>query len=743
MWKNKKNTYESTDVIYHGGMKYGADIHGVTLKVNKIIWDMIKILDKEELFGFHFTAKIGVNKSIVMIRHDDEEMLEKAKRLLREFQEIQNLLILMKLNQEKGKSRAKVWISIFLVLLLTAAIGMGLYYYYYNQKRSVPIEEKIKLSTSQEPIIEKVEIDIKTLKALQESFTNENSQEQAMAMKAMEISTAVISDMVPDSMKEEYSSEALVQNFKGKNGIQFVLKDTNMSEDLNLSIEELNRYATKFIEDNNFSSALQCYDKILESNQSALKEEEMQKLMAKMGDAYTQVDELVKAEDAYSKSLEISKELAKKSFEKHGASVAWNMTKLAHIEEDMNLSNAVPTLFISINYLEEVEKVYKDLVDVYRKLARKNPKIHQQNLAWSLNTLANFYNDEKGDFNQSIEVRKEALQLYTKLAKQKPKVFNLKLFQTSNSLAKSYTSINKIELAQKEYEKALVLIKGLVKGDESKYRHYLALSLNSLALLHTKKERFNEAQTYYEKALEQYQILVKQEPAIYSAYIVFIHHDLASLYRHKKEFSVAKEKYKKVIAEYKKLNQRSPHKYNAKMAQALQSLAWIDIVQEKKSLTEAKKSLNEAIKLGNSIETENRKSSKKIIAVSYAYLAHVSILEKKIESAFNYYEKSLNLVKDFKVAKAYVRLLGERKKYRKARTLFESMLKTYRQKEEQAQTWMLYGIFYFDINSDGAKNRLKRSLKLYTELDKENIKIYPELNEIKVLLEHNITVEEN
>jgi len=261
LWKNKKNTYESTDVIYHGGVKYGSDIHGVTLKVNKIIWDMIKILDKEALFGFHLTAKIGVNKSIVIVRHKDTEMLNKAKQLLKEFQEIQNLLILMKTYQEQKKSGAKFWIRIVIILLLLAAVGTGLFYY-YNHMKNVPIEQKIKLSTNEDPIIEKVEIDIKTLKALQESFENENTPVQSMVTKAMEISTAVISDMVPDSMKEEYSSEALVQNFKGKSGIQFVLKDSNMSEDLNLSIKELHRYASKFIDDNNFSNALKVSTKL-------------------------------------------------------------------------------------------------------------------------------------------------------------------------------------------------------------------------------------------------------------------------------------------------------------------------------------------------------------------------------------------------------------------------------------------------------------------------------------------------
>ncbi|MBU1669438.1 tetratricopeptide repeat protein [bacterium] len=741
MWKNKKNTYESTDVIYHGGMKYGADIHGVTLKVNKIIWDMIKILEEKELYGFHFTAKIGVNKSIVIIRHKDIEMLDKAKQLLKEFQEIQNLLILMKPHQEQGESRAKFRIGMLFIILLLTAVGTSLFYY-YNHMKNVPIEKKIKLSTNEDPIIEKVEIDIKTLKALQESFENENTPEQAMVMQAMEISTAVISDMVPDSMKEEYSSEALVQNFKGKSGIQFVLKDTNMSEDLNLSIKELHRYATKFIDDNNVSNALKCYDKILESHTSQLKEEEMLNVLADMGDAYVQMDELVKADEAYSKSLEINQKLAKKDFEHYAAAAALTMTKLVHIEEDLNQTDASTNFFLAIDHLNDVEKIYKDLVVVYRKLARKNPKFHEQNLAWSLNTLANFYNDEKGDFNQSIEVRKEALELYTKLSKKKPKVFNLKLFQTLNSLAKSYMSIYKLKLALKAYEKALLLIEGMVKENEAQYRQYLALSLNSLGTLHTKKESFKEAQKYYEKALVVYQELVKKEPEIYRPYMVFIQHDVASLYSHKKEFSVAKKKYNEVIGEYEKLNLLLPYKYNAKMAQALQSSAWIDIVQGN-NLIEAKRNLNEAIKLGRSIETENRKSSKAIVAVSYAYLAHVSILEKRIESALSYYQQSLDLVQNFKVAKAHARLLGERKMYIKARAAFESMLKTYHQKEEQAETWMLYGMFYLDIDSNGAKNKLKRSLELYTELDKENVKIYPELNEIKLLLESNITAETN
>nr|MCH9740821.1 tetratricopeptide repeat protein [Campylobacterota bacterium] len=441
-------------------------------------------------------------------------------------------------------------------------------------------------------------------------------------------------------------------------------------------------------------------------------------------------DELKKAEASYRESLEITKALEQKSKKKYANSVAWNLTKLAHTHKDLNQTGLFK------QELEEAEKIYLKSVKLFRGLARKNPKLHQQNLAWSLNMLANFYLNEKREPKKSIKPRKEALDIYRKLVKKNPKVFDLRLYKTINSLAKGYMQLHRLEMAKSAYTEGLSLIKKMFEEDTS-YSNYLALSFKSLGTLHTKEESYEKATSYYQQALTVYRKLAIQEPKIYRANITLIHHDIATLYSHKQEFSTAKQEYQKVIEEYKVLNRFAPLKYHANIAKALNSLAQIEIMQE--NLSKSKEQLNRAIVFGKAISKENSRSSREVLSVSYARLAFISWLKKDITSALSYYQKSLNLVSNFVVAKSYVEILVEKNRYKDAQAFFELMLKTYTQKEQKAEIWMMYGKFYLDISSDGGEEKLKKSLKLYSEIYKEDATALPEVQEIRSLIENNTT----
>ena len=176
MLSRQKNYYEATDVNSGGGQQYGSDIHGVTIQTNQIIWDMIKILEENEQYGFHFTAKIAVKKTIMIMYHEDEKMLERGKKLLKEFYDVPKFLFLAKVKKPKSRKNLKVWI--FIISMLSLLMGSA-YFVYLNQEYFIkasealfPVKEKItKESNESEEIVEEVvQIDIKKLQALQESF---------------------------------------------------------------------------------------------------------------------------------------------------------------------------------------------------------------------------------------------------------------------------------------------------------------------------------------------------------------------------------------------------------------------------------------------------------------------------------------------------------------------------------------------------------------------------------------------
>lgn len=642
MWNKQENTYDSTDVNKGGGKQYGSDIHGVAIETNKIIWDMIKELNVKEYFGFYFTAKLSVKKTVIIMYHKDEEMLQKGKHLLHDFQSIPNILFLAKIKKGKGSQ----FIKIFLILTTLFSILMALAFFVYDNKEYfIKLTESLFPTSSEKKVdenimdnIKKVEVDVKTLKALKENFIDEKDPLQEKITQGMEMGVAIMSAMVSDDEKAKYSSKDLVESFKGKGGIEFVLKkDENMSEEeFDISVKELNSYAMGFVKDVNSSQMIDGYDRVLKSDKSA-KKEDLAVAYNTMGDLYLENNESKRAEISYTKSLKLSQKLAKKNPEKYSGGVAYKLTKLAHIHSDFDKPK------LSTKELEEAEKVYLKVLSIYRKLSKKNAKKFQKNVAWSLNMLANFYHDEREDFKESLKYREEAMNIYLKLVETEPKEYNLLLSQTFNSLAKTYGSLGKLKSAKKYYLKSLALMKQLSKEEGEKL-------------------------------------------------------------------------------------------YRSPMAKVHNSLAWISVSTLK--VKEAKEQIAEALKLLKPLDKKIKKSTE---ATSYFYLGYLAILNGDIKGGIAYYLKSLKLQKRLSTAISYVSLLVEKKRYLKAKDFFDTMLKEYPKKEQQAKIWLMYGKFYLKIDSYSANRKFKKVLNIYTELSKD--KNSTEYRELIELMDSNVTAD--
>jgi len=497
-----KNSYDSTDVNSGAGQQYGSDIHGVTIQTNRVIWDMIKILDREEMFGFYFTAKIAVKKTIVIMYHEDNMMLKRGKHLLREFKDIDNILFLAKIKKPKKSKNIKVWVFIF--TLLSIVMGSA-YFVYTNQEYFIKMKEAFfptvieNVEENSTKLVEEiVEVDIQTLKVLHDNFIEQEKDPlQEKITKSMEMSVAVISSMVSEEEKAKYSSEDLVNNFKGKGGLKFELKkDENISnEEFNMSVKELNNYAMEFLKENNSSELLKGYDKVLKSDNGA-KKSDVAIAHHEMGDLYIDVKEFEKAERAFLKSLKLSRVLAKEDPEIYTGCVALNLTKLSSIHEKSNKKK------MAEKELDEAEEAYLKVLSIYRELDKKEPGKFQKNIGWSLNMLANFYYDKRKEFEKSIEYRAEAVDIYQKLAKKEPKIFDETLFKTLNSFAKSYSSLDKLKLARRYYNKSLALMESKIKeknGEE--YIVPVAMIYNSLAWIDLSQSKFKDAQKKLQKVL--------------------------------------------------------------------------------------------------------------------------------------------------------------------------------------------------------------------------------------------------
>lgn len=719
MWTKKENTYNSTDVNYQGGVKYGSDIHHVTVKTNQVVWDMIKVLDQKGLYGFHFSAKLGTQKTIINIKHENEEMLHQAKQALIDFEDTKNMLFLYKTEPKEERNYVKIAIILLSFLGSMALIGTGIGYYLYTQtdffKTSSLSLSTLKERSEGEP--QTIEVDIQTLNALKESFEKqEKSEMEKDTEKAMVIATGMISQMVPDSLKAQYSSEAVVQKFKDNGGVNLVLKDANRSDgDFNRSVTELNRYAMDFVKENDYDKALKLYQKVAdnnETNQSARMES-----YADQGELYEKRAEWDQAKKSYQKSLTHSQSLAKADPIRYSNTEAWNQTKLAKMNQESNQTQEAEAAY------QQSEAIYLKTIKLFTGLAKKDPKTHQQNLAWAYNMLANFYHYDRQDYNQAIQARQEALKIYKILVKQEPKRFFERLFRTYNSLALSYQEQKQYTLTQKVLQKSLELIQTVSKKTPTKYHRYVADILKQLGVLYIQMEQLDQAHNYLHQSKSYYKKLVFKDNKHYQPYLLEVQQNIASLEAAKKDYPKALRLYETVLTAYEKLNHTEPLRYNAPIAKILNCMAWTMLQEEKQIDTESIHALlMQSLKTSKALEQIDHAAYRSLSSTSHIHLAYLSLRQGSMLEAFEHYEEALRFVKNYETTKSYLLFLIAKKNILKADAMFKSMLQEYTVPEQQAELWMLYGQFYMQIDAYYAKQRLENALELYQEIN-DTVKI--------------------
>lgn len=621
----KKNTYEVTDLIPKGGKKYGSNIHGESIHINTIMWDMIKILNKNNLFGFHIISKISTNKTFIILYHRDKEKLEEGKKLLHNFKNIPDTIFLAKIKQRKNANKLKRGI-IFILLSLTVSI-IGAFLYLNKNVLPQPKEKNSpqtiinshtdNLSTEKNLENKIIKIDIKTLKILQKDFIKKekNSLEEKIT-KSLELGVDIISSLVPEEQKNKYNNEELLKNFKGKTGIKFELIKEENSKDFNMNIKELNQYAMNFIKNNKNLTLLKNYNHAIKYDKS-VKKNDLMVAQNKRGELYGEMKELKKAEKAFLHSLKLSQELAKKEPLLYNNAIALNLSQLALIHQQQNKNEKAK------KELNKAEEMYLKVVDIYRKIEKKHPEKIQSNLAWSLNMLANFYQNKRKDFKQSIKYRKEAIKIYLKLSKIKPNNFKKELFKSLNSLAKSYTSQQKLKLAKHCYHQSISLLEKSIKEEKNKdYIIPLATAYNNLAGVNISEEKFLTAHKNITHSLKLIQLQNSYPKNLlslnyaYLGYYFRIKNDLvkASHYTFKsfklnKRFKSARSYIQILIKENKKVETEKFFKeileiYREKNQQ-VELLTMYGKFLLKSHPKNAKRKLHKALKLHQSISKDN------------------------------------------------------------------------------------------------------------------------------------------
>ena len=102
------------------------------------------------------------------------------------------------------------------------------------------------------------------------------------------------------------------------------------------------------------------------------------------------------------------------------------------------------------------EKEYNEALEIYRRLARKNPEAFESDVALTLNNLAALhYNTQRLDLAE--KEYNEALEIYRRLAQKNPEAFESNVASTLNNLAALHYNTQRFDSAMEELEEALAI----------------------------------------------------------------------------------------------------------------------------------------------------------------------------------------------------------------------------------------------------------------------------------------------
>jgi tetratricopeptide (TPR) repeat protein len=155
-------------------------------------------------------------------------------------------------------------------------------------------------------------------------------------------------------------------------------------------------------------------------------------------------------------------------------------------------------------------------LEIYQRLAQKNPDRYESYYAGSLNNYADHLSDA-GKNEEALTNALQALEIYQRLAQKNPDRFEPNYAGSLNNYATYLSDAGKKEEALMYARQALEIRQRLVQKNPDRYEPDYAVSLNNYVNCLSDAGNNEEALTYGRQALEIYLRLAGKHPARYEA----------------------------------------------------------------------------------------------------------------------------------------------------------------------------------------------------------------------------------
>lgn len=299
-------------------------------------------------------------------------------------------------------------------------------------------------------------------------------------------------------------------------------------------------------------------------------------------------NDFVQARKYYSRALELYRKLAKDNPKAYETDLASTLNNLA-------------ILYKTTQQITESENMYLEALENYKHMAKLKPE-RLPNVARTLNNLALLYSNTQR-FEESEAMYQEALETFRLLASDNPQAFEHDIAMTLNHLAVLYEKTQRLTESENMHLEALKIHRRLAANIPKAHEPYVAMTLNYLADLYFNSRRLEECDTLYLEALDIYRRLTKDNPQVYEPNLVTTLSSLAILYYKTQRFNESSVFYLEALNIYRRLAKDNPQVFQPRLATTIYSIGLLHWQQEQ--YTQAIPAFEEALELYGSLSLHN------------------------------------------------------------------------------------------------------------------------------------------
>ena len=297
-------------------------------------------------------------------------------------------------------------------------------------------------------------------------------------------------------------------------------------------------------------------------------------------------------------------------------------------------------LLQSLNDFEKARRLYEEVLQALRELAKQNPEAYKPDVAKILNNLGVLLSDTN-DLKQARDYYEEALQIRRELAVQNPEAYLPKVATSLNNLGVLLHNTNDLKKAQDYQEEALQIHRELAKQNPEAYLPDVAGSLNNLGNLLRDTNDLKKAQDYQEEALQILRKLAQQNPEAYLPNVATSLNNLGNLLRNTNDLKKAQDYYEEALRILRKLAQQNPGAYLPKVAGSLNNLG--NLLCDTNDLKKAQDYYEEALQILRELAQQNPKAYLPDVARTLNNLGVLLCDTNDLKKAQDYQEEVLQI----------------------------------------------------------------------------------------------------